>query len=845
MRYFMNLFARGLLLAAVACASLAAARAADAQADNTRKWVAVLQQPEASFYARARACQQLGEAGGPEAVPVLAALLADEHLSAYARGGLEGISGPAAAEALRQAVPALKGDRLAGVVNSLGVVRDAKSVGLLIALVNDPASGVAGEALSALGRIANDESIQVLRATLAKGPEPLRAQAAAACLIAAEKRLADGQAEQAIALYDAVRQSSLPPQFRAGATRGAILARKENGVPLLVEQLKSSDAALRNVALLTLREIPSDALASALNAAAQAATGELKNLILLALADCHNAQSLKVLADQSAQSDPAARKIALTALDRIGGPAETGVFLATVAANRSEEESAIALNALGRLPGAAVDERIARALAVATESGARIKLIHLVESRGMTNATVALLQMAAEPEVKVSVAALRALKSVAGRAELPALISLVKLCKAEDQRDAAENAVAGVVMRTSPKTLAGGEVVLAEFKQAADAEVKNSWARILIALGYPPALPDLRAALDDTREQFAASLATQLGHWPDPAPVEGLFEVARKSQRASLRRRALTSAIQLATAAAEEHQRPEETLAGWFQEAGRVAESVEERRLIISGLGRVKQAASFRLLAPYLNDPSLQTEAAIALLQIAPAAQAVEPEAWLAALERIAATANNAELRGQAAKLAAAIPRPPGLRPLFDGRTLAGWEGNSNVWRVRDGVVVGGSMAGNARNEFLATLRSYTNFVLRLEYKLIGAEGFVNGGVQFRSERLKQPENEMRGFQADIGAGYSGALYDESRRNRFLAQPPAEQIKRLEKPGDWNRYEVRCVGRRAQIRLNGELTVDYSEDDVTLPQSGLIGLQIHGGCQAEISFRNLTLETLP
>ena len=70
---------------------------------------------------------------------------------------------------------------------------------------------------------------------------------------------------------------------------------------------------------------------------------------------------------------------------------------------------------------------------------------------------------------------------------------------------------------------------------------------------------------------------------------------------------------------------------------------------------------------------------------------------------------------------------------LFDGKSLAGWEGDTTkVWRVRDGVIVGGSLEGNPRNEFLATLKSYKNFHLRLEYKLVGTSGFVNSGVQFR-----------------------------------------------------------------------------------------------------------------
>ena len=203
--------------------------------------------------------------------------------------------------------------------------------------------------------------------------------------------------------------------------------------------------------------------------------------------------------------------------------------------------------------------------------------------------------------------------------------------------------------------------------------------------------------------------------------------------------------------------------------------------------------------------------------------------------------------------LALAALAPPATEPpiptvpvsLFNGRDLANWDGDPAVWRVVDGVIVGGSLAGNPRNEFLATLRPYKNFVLRVDYRLVGTKGFVNGGVQFRSVRIDQPPNEMSGYQADIGAGHSGCLYDESRRKKFMARATDEQIKRLERPGEWNAYEIRCEGPKITLTLNGEKTVTYTEEDKTIALDGLIALQIHGNNSAEISFRNLTLEALP
>jgi hypothetical protein len=189
------------------------------------------------------------------------------------------------------------------------------------------------------------------------------------------------------------------------------------------------------------------------------------------------------------------------------------------------------------------------------------------------------------------------------------------------------------------------------------------------------------------------------------------------------------------------------------------------------------------------------------------------------------------------------LPKPDAVS-LFDGKTLDGWEGDTKVWRVEDGVIKGGSMEGNKQNEFLATKTSYKDFVLKLEYKLVGKEGFVNSGVQIRSKRIDKPANEMKGYQADIGVGWTGSLYDESRRNKVMAKADAELIKKTEKLADWNTYEIRCEGPRVVLKLNGVQTIDYTEEDKTLEQEGLIGLQIHGGAKSEVSFRNITIEVL-
>jgi len=191
------------------------------------------------------------------------------------------------------------------------------------------------------------------------------------------------------------------------------------------------------------------------------------------------------------------------------------------------------------------------------------------------------------------------------------------------------------------------------------------------------------------------------------------------------------------------------------------------------------------------------------------------------------------------------VPKPGKRRRLFDGKSFAGWEGDTNqMWRVENGALVGGGLKETvAHNDFLCASGEFKNFDLRLKVKLEGT-GFVNGGIQLRSQRAKEPAFEMVGYQADMGEGYWGSLYDESRRRKTLAFTHAAILKRIVKTNDWNDYVIRCEGPRVRLWLNGILTVDYTEDEKDIPMSGLIGIQIHGGGKSEASYKDITIEEL-
>ena len=127
------------------------------------------------------------------------------------------------------------------------------------------------------------------------------------------------------------------------------------------------------------------------------------------------------------------------------------------------------------------------------------------------------------------------------------------------------------------------------------------------------------------------------------------------------------------------------------------------------------------------------------------------------------------------------------------------------------------------------------DFRLTLEVKLVEDRG--NSGIQFRSETLVN--GAMKGYQADIGVGWWGKLYEEHGRGLIWKKPGDALVKK----GEWNTYEILAVGGRVQTAINGALCVDLV--DKSGAHRGVIGLQLHSGGPTEVRFRNLKLELAP
>jgi Domain of Unknown Function (DUF1080) len=221
-----------------------------------------------------------------------------------------------------------------------------------------------------------------------------------------------------------------------------------------------------------------------------------------------------------------------------------------------------------------------------------------------------------------------------------------------------------------------------------------------------------------------------------------------------------------------------------------------------------------------------------------------------------------------------------GFVPLFDGKTLKGWEGDANYWRVENGSIVGEITADKLlkSNTFVIWRGGETkDFELKLEYR-ITPEG--NSGINYRSEQIKEVPFALKGYQADIDGKnrYTGQNYEERGRTTLAyrgqktvinaADDPTSSVKdnvknnawtKVEvtkswskdslqtfiKSGDWNEVHLIVKGNRLQHYVNGVLMSDVTDNDkINRKMAGLLGVQVHVGPPMKVEYRKIRLKRL-
>jgi HEAT repeat protein len=594
--------------------------------DQEQKLIKVLQS-NAPPQDKAIPCKQLAVCGTKDAVPALAALLTDKELASWARIALEAIPDPAADEALREALGKVQGRLLVGAINSIGVRRDAKAVDALAQRLNNADADVASAAAVALGRIGGDSAAKKLESVLAGSPAAVRSAVAQGCVLCAEKYLAEGKRAEAVKLYDLVRNADVPKQRVLEAIRGAILARQSDGVPLLVEQLKSADKARFGLGLRVARELPGPKVTEALVAELGKAAPDRQVLLILALADRGDATTSPAVLE-AAKSGPNNVRIAAIRVLQRQGDASCVPLLLEAALNTDVELAQTAATALAGMPAKEVDaDLVARLPKAAGEN--RTILIEAIGQRRIEAALPALLKAAEDSDGQVRAAALAALGSVVSLRDLPVLIQ--RAVKPQDPQDAKaiEDALRAACIRM-PDREACAEKLTAALAQA-DVAAKCRLLGALGAMGGEKALQAVAAAGKDASPEIQDVASRALGEWMSADAGPSLLDMAKTAGDAKYKIRALRGYIRIA----RQLNLPAETRLAMFRTAMEVAQRNEEKQLALDILTRIPSAATLQLAVSRLGDPALKDAAADAAVKIAGKVVGPEPKAVAEAMQKV------------------------------------------------------------------------------------------------------------------------------------------------------------------------------------------------------------------
>ena len=845
------------------------------------KLVAVLQS-NASRKEKADACRELAVIGTRKSVSVLVELLADEQLSHMARYALETMPGSRVSQALRQQLNLLHGRPLVGVIGSLGVRQDTKAVKPLSHLLENADPDVAQAAARALGKIGNAEAAAAIQAALPGTPPANRLAFCEGWFRCAEALRDRGKAKEAVAICNQLRGiPGLPNQVRAGALRGAILYRGQQGLALLKESLCLEDPVLFNAAIRASMETPGPEVTRILEATLPQLRPTNQVVALQALGARGDTNSVTAIYALAKNGEPKVRKAAVNALAAINQPV-TVPALAELTEDRNREISLTARKGLAGIPGSEADAAVLDMVKHGTDER-RLAGIDLTEQRRMTAAVPVLLTAATDANANIRSAAIRKLGELGGPAELPALLKLLAQATEVRDLDATAEAIGSLAIQAGKP-----EAIIAQIISAiggSQPAQRKALMSTLCALGGPRPLASARAALQDADSNVQDAAVRALADWPDVQAVPDLLKLARSDRELAQRVLALRGYIRLA----REHPASAEEQLNMLREAAATATSAQDKKLVLSGLGDITSIEALRLAASHLSDPELADEAGTTVMKITAKLDATEKAAMQSVLSQVLQSCKSATVLDKARNrlkelglepTAPTAPSAPndqetGFQSLFNGKDLSGWVGRTNHWSVEDGAITGVTTKENPAhgNNFLIAQdgdkdRVVGDFELRLSFRMAGDWG--NSGIQYRS--LNMGDCVARGYQADMetGPNYTGILYEEGGRGILarrgekvrITDDPAKpgspkltvfgslgdgkQLQEVIKSGGWNDYKVIARGNHLEQYINGKQMIEVVDEQAgKAASSGILALQLHAGPPMKVQFKDIRIKALP
>ncbi len=555
----------------------------------------------APFAARDFACRQLALIGSEAQLPILQKYVLDRALSnivlfAWARFPQSG----QVDLALRKALEKAQGPIRVAVIKTIGVRRDLGAVDVLKKIVaKDKSDSSRNAALLALAHIGGDNALQIVQQN-----SQLAAYGDAMLLLADA-----ATAEQAAGIYETLAKPEQKADLRSAGLAGLIRLQNKKANPLLLQFIGDADINLLDAALGCIRCAKDVELMRQLMAQIPSLAPERQALVIQALADTGDKAIATDVEGWVKSENDAVRLAAVEALGKIGGASSVQILLPRAVAG-AEAERRAALNSLVTLLG--VDDELIRSLDKGgLDAERKIAALSALSGRATAAAVPLILQTARDENEQVRKESFKALYVLAGPKDLPSLLQLLMTCPESSLPDA-EKALMVVSKRLEYDQTFLDQLVV-QLNSNRDVKVSCSLLRILSGIGNPGTLPVFRQALQDKNLQVQEAAIRGLSNWPNALPAEDLLLVSAKSREPLHRILAMQGYLNVI---ASDSAIAESTKIVKLVEAIKAAQRDQEKKLAFSHLARLGSSGVLEHVAPYLNDPAICDEAAMAMIPV-------------------------------------------------------------------------------------------------------------------------------------------------------------------------------------------------------------------------------------
>jgi HEAT repeat protein len=607
------------------------------------KLIALLKSEDATLKEKIDACRGLSFIGTKNAIEPLAALLGDEKLSHMARYGLEPIPDPGVDEAFRTALDSLEGLPLVGVIGSVGVRRDAKAVPALTKLLKDTNPEVSRAAARALGSIGNTAAVAALQSRLGYGSAEDKLHICEGLFRCAEALAAEGQTQQAVAIYDRLRKLDGPHQVRGGALRGAILARGMDGVELLQEHLRSDDYILFSAACQTALEMPGEEVTQALTASVSQLPADNQILVIWTLGKRGDPAAIPTLTKLAKNGAKEVRIEAIKAFPQIGDGSAVPV-LVDLLADADRQISQNAQDALAAMQGREAHEAIMTMLG-SNDTERRLTAMELIGRRRMVTSIPELFKITRDSDPKVRQAAIRKIGEIGGPGEISPLLDVLMRVSESQDLSAVERALSAVCTKTD-NPQANTSKLTALLNRATPAR-KGVLLQVLGVIGGSEALEAVRAAINDSNQQVRAAAIGSLSGWKTADAAPDLLKLAKTLPDQSGKTSALRGYISLVR---DESLSTAEKLAMCKQAAGLIQRD-QEKKLLLGVLGDVPSTEALSMAVAHIDDPATRLEACFAAVAICEKIVGQHPNEVKESLEKVLNATNNQSVTRRAKRV--------------------------------------------------------------------------------------------------------------------------------------------------------------------------------------------------